>query len=156
MAVSYAPNCTLLVNNTGGSVQSLPDVRVGGKLRVFTEVITLASQASASSIMFARIPYGSELYAIQVSVSATLSTSTLSFGDANSATRYGAAVTFTVANTKVDALNVVGRGVPLTTCYDNTGTVSSSYTDLLATIGTANLPASGTLVIVTEYVDYGA
>lgn len=156
MAVLFAPNCTLLVGNTGGAVQTLPDVRVGGKLRVFTEVVTLASQVFTNSIMIARIPYGSELYAINVSVSATLATSTLSFGDANSATRYGAATTYTTANTKTDALNVAGRGIPITTCYDNTGVASTAYTDLLATIGVANLPASGTLVIVTEYIDYGA
>lgn len=156
MAVLFAPNSTLLVGNAGGAVQSLPNMQVGGKVRVFTEVITLASQVFTNSIMFARVPYGSLLRAIWMSSSVSLGTSTIALGDANSSTRYAAAAVFTTVNVPADLLIATQRGIQITTAYDNGGAASLAYTDLLATIGVANLPASGTLVFQTEYEDYGS
>lgn len=156
MAVLFAPNCTLLTGNAGGAVQSLPNMQVGGKVRVFTEVITLAGQVFTNSIMFARIPYGSIIRGIWLSISATLGTSTLAIGDANSSTRYSAAATYTTVNTPADILLATQRGTLITTAFDNGGAASTVYTDLLATIGVANLPGAGTMVFQTEYIDYGA
>ena len=54
-----AVHSNLLVNNAGGNVQSLPDVAVGGEVRVFIEKIALASQAFGNSLMV-RLPIGVE------------------------------------------------------------------------------------------------
>lgn len=156
MTVRFAPNCALLVGNAGGAVQQLPDVRVGGKIRAFIERITLASQVIGDSIMIARIPYGADLLEVLLSTDTSLGSSTLSLGDANSSARYSALTAYTTLNSDSNILNVAGKGIPITTAYDNTGVASLAYTDLLLTIAAANLPASGNLVMITEYVDYGS
>jgi hypothetical protein len=50
---------------------------------------------------------------------------------------------------------VATKGVPLTTCYDYAGTASTAYEDILITVGVSSLPSTGTLVLVTKYLDYG-
>ncbi len=155
MATTFAPNCSLLVNNTGGAVQSLPTMVVGGKERTWTERITLASQPAANHIMIARLPYGSVPLAIEVSTDTSLSSSTLAVGDLNNFSRFSAAGTLTGTNASANLINVATKGVNLTTAYDYLGVASTAYEDILVTIGVSDLPSSGTLVFVTRYLDYG-
>lgn len=155
MAVTYAPNCSLLVNNTAGVVQTLPDERVGGHERIWTEVIALAGTAIADQIMIARLPYGSVPLVVEVSTSTSLGASTIAIGDKVNASRFSAAGTYTSTNATTNAINVATKGVPLTTCYDYAGTASTAYEDILITVGVSSLPSTGTLVLVTKYLDYG-
>lgn len=156
MTVAFAPNCSLLVNNAGGQVQSLPDVRVGGKERTWTERIALTGQAPSVQTMVSRLPYGTVPLSFDISVDTSLSGSTIAVGDLNNASRFSAAGTYTSTNATSNAINVATKGVPLTTAYDYLGVSNTNYEDVLLTIGTSSLPATGTMVVVTKYIDYGA
>jgi hypothetical protein len=156
MTVAFAPNCSLLVNNTGGNVQSLPDMRVGGKERVWIERIALAGQAPSTQTMVARIPIGSVPLSIDISTDTSLSASTVAFGDLNNASRFSAAGTYTGTNSTINAINMATKGVPLTTVYDYLGATTKPYEDILITTAVSSLPATGTMLVVTKYVDYGA
>lgn len=156
MAVVFAPNCSLLVGNTGGNVQTLPDVRVGGKERTWTERIALTGQAPVTQTMVARLPFGTVPLAIEFSTDTSLSAASIAFGDANNASRFSAAGTYTGTNDTTNKINVATKGVPLTTAYDYLGVSNTNYEDILLTISGSSLPATGTMVVVTKYVDYGA
>lgn len=159
MAVVFATNFGLLVNNASGSVQVLPDERVGGKSRNFIERVAMSSQPSTSAIAIARIPYGSAIMAIQAVTDTSLGSAgcTLSLGDGNSATRFSAAASLQTTNTpQFLGPNGATCGVPLTTAYTYDGTASTQWEDVLATIGGASLPSSGTITFITEYIDYGS
>lgn len=156
MATIFAPNCSLLVSNTGGNVQTLPDVRVGGKTRNWVEVIALGGSAIADQIMIARLPYGTVPIAIDFNASASLGSSTVAIGDKNNVSRFSAAGAFTATNTTTPKINNATYGVPLTTCYDYAGVSSTAYEDILLTIGVSSLPSAGTLTVITKYIDYGA
>jgi hypothetical protein len=156
MATIFAPNCSLLVSNTGGNVQTLPDERVGGKTRNWIEVIALAGSAIADQIMVARLPYGSVPLEIKLNTSTSLVASTIAIGDKNNVSRFSAAGVFTTTNTPTPKLNATTAGVPLTTAYDYLGVSNTNYEDILLTIGISSLPSTGTLVVITEYTDYGA
>ena len=156
MALTYAPNCSLLVNNTGGAVQSLPDERVGGKPREFVEVVTFAGQAVGDQIMVARLPYGSVPLGVTFNASASAGASTIAIGDKNNVSRFAAAGTFTSTDTPTRKMTAATHGIPLTTCYDNAGVSNTNYEDILLTIGVSSLPSSGSLVVVTEYLSYSS
>ncbi len=156
MTIAFAPNCSLLVNNTGGNVQSLPDMRVGGKERVWIERIALTGQAPSVQTMIARIPIGSVPLSIDISIDTSLSASTVAAGDLNNASRFSAAGTYTSTNATTNIINVATKGVPLTTVYDYLGATTKNYEDILLTTAVSSLPATGTMVIVTKYIDYGA
>ena len=156
MALTYGSNCSLLVNNTGGVVQSLPDVRVGGKERTWTERIGLAGQAIGDQVMFARLPYGTVPIDVVMNTDTSLGSSQVALGDKNNVSRFAAAGAFTTTNTPTPKINATTAGVPLTTAYDNAGTSNTNYEDLLLTVSVSSLPSTGTLVIITKYVDYGA
>lgn len=167
-ATYFADNMSTLTGNLGGAVQTLPRVNlVTGKIRVFFSRLVLASQtyAAANAIGVARIPLGCSLSSITLNTDTSLSTSTLSFGDAGSgdAAIYGAAATLTATNTPT-AVNIpvatwgvsIDSGFDcvsgLATGYATGGNGGANYQDIIATIGTANLPASGNLVFRVEYV----
>ena len=156
MTIAYAPNCSLLVNNASGAVQSLPDVRVGGKERVWIERIALGGQATTVQTMIARLPYGAVPLSFDLSTDTSLGSSTVAIGDINNASRFSAAGTYTSLNATTNAINVATKGIPLTTVYDNAGVTTNNYEDVLITLGVSSLPSTGTLVVVTKYIDYGA
>ena len=160
----FSDQMTLLTGNVGGAVQSLPQVSlVGGRERNFISRITLASQISGKVFAVARIPLYSAFLGILVATDTSLGSSTIAFGDAgngNSAI-YVAAQTFTATNTPTLLGLVSAFGVPITAGYDsvtgNAVNYSSSsgfgglYEDIIMTVGAATFPASGNLVIVTQY-----
>ena len=157
MALTYAPNVSLLVNNAGGLIQSLPDERVGGKLRIWVERITLAQQTIGDQIQIARLPFGAVPLDIWMETTATLGAApTVAIGDKNNVSRFSAAGTFTSADARTSKINSTSVGVPLTTAYDNAGVSNTNYEDVLLTIGVSSLPAAGTLTTVIEYLDYGS
>lgn len=157
MATTFAPNCSNLVNNAAGAVQTLPDVRVGGKVRTFTEVVSFSGQAIGDQIMVARIPYGSVPLGIILDATASFgSASTIALGDKNNVSRFANAGTFTSTDTPTRKMNAAACGIPLTTCYDYAGVSSTAYEDILLTIGVSSLPSTGSCVVTTEYIDYSS
>jgi hypothetical protein len=157
MAITIAPgtNMAMILGNTGGGLQQLPNQMVGAKPHIWTERITLASQASGANIPIARLPYGSIPLDIVVNSSVSLGTSTVAIGDMNNTARFKAAATATAVDTPTSVLNSASVGVALTTCYDTTGTASTAYEDVVMTIAAAALPGAGTLCVTVYYQDYG-
>lgn len=109
----------------------------GARTKRFRASITLASQASGDTIVLADLPAGVLFDFAMVTTSVTLGTATLSLGTAASATAFSPAATYTTANVPALACSAAAAAAaPL-----------SATTRVIATIGTAALPASGTLVI---------
>jgi hypothetical protein len=157
MAISIVAgtNMAMILANTGGGLQTLPNQLVGAKPHVWTERITLASQASGVNIPIARIPYGSALLGIVINSTVSLGSSTIAFGDMNNTARFTAAAVFTAVDTATQKLNATSHGALLTTCYDYLAVASTAYEDVIMTVAAAALPASGTLVVSVLYQDPG-
>lgn len=130
-------------SNEMSGVSSTPVVKpqatagYGARERVFRATITLASQAANDTIVICDLPAGYLFAGAQITTSVTLGTATLSMGDASSATAYMAATTFTTANVPVP----VGSAAALA------GSALTATDRIFLTVGTAALPASGTLVV---------
>lgn len=153
-ATAFFPVMTLLTGNISGNVESLPAVNVnGGRERVVGGTLTLASQASGTTIGVARLPMGAVITGLTLITSVSLGTATVSLGDVNSAALYAAAATYTSTNTPTRIGNAVSHMAPITSGWDSyTGLASMSYEDVTITTGVAALPASGSLTIVIEYM----
>lgn len=109
---------------------------VGGRVRRFRATVTLASQASGDTIVLAKIPAGYAFAYGVINASATLGTATVAVGISGTAGKYRAAAVFTAAAPTM--FGVVGAvdDAPLT-----------AEETVIATVGTAALPSSGTLVV---------
>lgn len=157
MATTYAPMCSLLVSNAGGLTQSLPDVRAGGKERVWIEKIALAGQNTADQIMVARLPYGSVPTDLLVATDTSLGAApTIAFGDKINVSRFAVAGVLTATTGWASRLLPATAGIPLTTAYDYAGVASQKYEDVLLTIGVSSLASTGTMTVLTKYIDYGS
>lgn len=116
------------------------------KARQFRAVLDLANAdvkgASGDTNLITRLPVGVVVDHIRVVSSVSLTTSTLAFGTAASASKYGAAAAYgTTPNAAQDYFAAtVMDDEPLT-----------ATEDVVMTIGTANLPSSG-IVIVDVFV----
>lgn len=155
IAIQTGSNMAMILGNTAGGLQQLPNQMVGAKPHIWTERFTLAGQASGVNIPVARIPYGSMLLDIVVTGSVSLGTSTLAFGDMNNTARFSAAVVNTGVDAATSKLNAASTGLALTTCYDVNGVASTAYEDVIMTVAAAALPGAGTLVVSIYYQDYG-
>jgi hypothetical protein len=110
-----------------------------------------------TQLAIARIPYGSVPIAIIHETDTSLSSSAICYGDMNNVSRFAAAGTFTSTNTPTTVgPNVATCYVPLTTCYDYTGTASTLYEDVIVTTSISNLPASGTITFRCEWLEYNS
>lgn len=111
----------------------------GGRLRRYRASFTLASQpfGAGNELIVAKIPAGQAFAFATIATDTTTATATLALGNASSSTKYSAAAAYTSTN----APAVVGNVAAI-----NAGAYSAEET-ILCTIGTANLPASGNLVI---------
>jgi hypothetical protein len=121
IAIQAGSNMAMILANTGGGLQTLPNQMVGAKPHIWTERFTLASQASGVNIPVARIPFGSILLGILINGTVSLGTSTVAFGDMNNTARFKAAAVFTAVDTATQVLNAASQGAALTTCYDSIG-----------------------------------
>lgn len=117
----------------------LPTAQQGyaAKLLVFRAQITLAAQASGDVIKLMRLPKGIlPLFGLLTST-VSLGTSTLAIGNATTAGKYRAAGVFTATDTPTPFGVAANLGVvPL-----------ANDEEVLATIGTAALPGSGTAFV---------
>ncbi len=112
---------------------------VGGRMRRYRAVVKLDGQASGDIIELVDIP-AIETFAFGVLyTSVSLGTATLSIGTADDADEFMAAKTVTSADTPVFFGTSAAAGKD-TACENGVRTVT-------ATVGTAALPASGTLVV---------
>lgn len=134
MAVLRGTQMTLL------NAETNPDPGfVDGSVRVFNEEVTLATQTTADTIEVARLPKGAiPLYGV-VSTSVTLGTATIAIGITGTTGKYRAAATLTAVTPEVFGVNA---GI---------GEVLSAEETVFITIGTASLPASGTLRVMMVY-----
>lgn len=141
MADSYAD--TFVGVNDGTAVPALQadGRRVGAERRVISAVITLAGQASGTTIFIGRRPRGSTYLGHRALTDTSLGTATIAIGTKASATKYKAAATFTSTDTPTDFVKTAQvAAAPL-----------ADYEDLWLTVGTAALPVGGTLIIDTNY-----
>lgn len=137
MAVLYGTQMTKIIAGGGATAQA-PDI--GGKVRCFTETVTLASQATTDTIVIARIPKGARvLYGI-LNTNTSLGSSTIAIGVSGTAAAMKAAAVFTATDTPTP----FGKA-------DFCGVAATAQTDLIVTIAAAALPASGSLKIQTFY-----
>lgn len=135
MATTYS-------NEANGPLNSTPATKaegsvVGGRLRRYRATITLASQASGDDVVLAEIPAGSVFAYGMLNSSVSLGTATVAVGITGDTGKYRAAATFTATNTPT----------PFGDVTEVSGSALASGTQVLLTVGTASLPASGTLVV---------
>jgi hypothetical protein len=140
MAQTYATEAAPLGETPAAKVEG--NIQ-GARERVYRATITLASQASADTIVLAKAEAGLRFSHGRMATSASLSTATLAIGTAASSGKYRTAATFTATDTPT-AFGNVTTGI-------NAARLTAEET-VIATVGTAALPASGTLVIELIYV----
>lgn len=114
---------------------------IGARVRSFRATITLASQTTSDVLQLFNLPAGATFIKGWMFVSATLGTSTIAIGNASSTGKYRAAATATTTDSPLDfgITAAVGNAVPAT-----------AEETVIATIGTASLPASGTMVVIMQ------
>jgi hypothetical protein len=97
--------------------------------------------AAGSRLMLPRVPIGARGVKHRITVSATLGTATLQLGITGSTSKYGAAATYTTANTPVVVAKAANLAAELTADEDQ-----------FLTTAVAALPNDGTIIVVeTEY-----
>jgi len=113
---------------------------VTGKVRVFRETVTMASQAAGDIIRVGQLPANSKFLYGVITASATLgATATIKIGTTASDAAFRAAATHTVVVPTLFG-TVTGLGLSFT-----------AATDVILTVGAAALPSSGTLYIEIFY-----
>jgi hypothetical protein len=137
MPTQYGQQMNKLVNLP----HDLPDPGfVHGSVKCFNEEIALASQPTTDVIAVARLPKGAiPLYGVLVT-DTSLGTSNIAIGIVGTTGKYRAAGTFTTIN----APTLFGVGAAV-------GEQLQAEEDVIITITTAALPASGTLRVQFFY-----
>lgn len=121
---------------------------VGGNVRRYRAVVTLAAQAAGAYALVTLPPGHTFAYGV-VTSSVSLGTSTIAVGIAGSAAKYKAAAVFTA----VDTPTLFGNAAAVGAASALTSTVGSSPKGtgvdeaVILTVAAAALPASGTLVV---------
>lgn len=113
---------------------------VGGRLRVFNETVTLAAQGIADIVRVGKLPKGARLLYGVLYTTVTLATATIKIGSTTSDAKYRAAAVFTAADTPTLFGVTAGAGEEL-----------AAEETVIATVGVAALPASGTLRVMLIY-----
>jgi hypothetical protein len=127
-----------LHNSTPVQLPAVSDVH--GRVRVFNETVTLATQTTSDTIEIARLPKGARLLYGVLNTDTSLGSSTVAIGIAGATGKYRAAATFTTANTPT--LFGVNAGV---------GVGAAAEETVIITIATASFPGSGTLKVMMFY-----
>lgn len=127
-----------------GQAGQIPAAQNGGDKRSFIEIFDLADADfegnNGDNNLCFDIPEGEAITAIKVQSTVSLGTSQLSFGTSAIPAALGAAKAYgTDAEAVVDYLDAAQKGVPMT-----------ERTRVYMTIGTANLPGTGKVVVEAE------
>jgi len=132
-------------NQTSAPVGYKPRATVyGGRLKRLRGTFTLASQVfGTDTLVVGNLPAGATFAYGVLTTSATLGTSTVAVGISGTTGKYRAAATFTTADTPTlfGTAATIGAADP----------ALSAEEQVFCTIGIANLPASGTLVVDLYY-----
>ena len=141
MATFYATKATDVFNTN-------PPVKVGpsghgGVVRVMTDTLTFASQASGSTLVFGGgyLPVGARVLYGTLTVSASTGSATVSIGISGTTAKYKALAAYTTADVPL----VFGVAAGLDTAL-------TSAEQIIATTGGASLPSSGTMTVSLFYV----
>jgi len=131
MATTYAKEYGYAIAKT-----LKPANELNAKVRRFKATIDLAAQASGDIIKLFKVPAGYSFLTGILNASASLSTSTIKIGTADDDDKYRASAVHTAT-----APTLFG---------DQAGFVAGGNTadeEVILTVGTAALPASGTLIV---------
>lgn len=131
-------------NQTTAPVGYKPRASVyNGVLKRLRGTFTLNTQTTSDTLVIGNLPAGATFAYGVITASATLGTSTVAIGISGTTGKYRAAATFTAADTPTlfGTAATVGATDP----------ALSAEESVFATIATASLPASGTLVIDLYY-----
>lgn len=115
-----------------------------GKVRVYTDTITFASQADGDDIVLfgSRVPKGSVFLGGMTTASATAgSTATLAIGITGATGKYRAAATHTTTAPTLFGVHAAH------------GVASTADEQILVTIAAAALPSSGTLTVTMYFAE---
>jgi len=124
---------TTPVGNANGALQ-------GGRLRRFRATVTMAAQADGDTITLASVPAGYAFAYGIINASATLGSTTVAIGVSGTAAKYRAAAVFTAAAPTLFGVSTGVDDPPLT-----------AGETVIATLGAAALPGSGTLIVDLYY-----
>lgn len=124
-------------------VQSLrPAANVyGGRQKVFRATISMAAQASGTTFVLANVPPGHTFSNASISTDTSTGSATIAIGNASNATKYAAAAAYATVNAPALVGNVAAM----------TAGVLTAPEQIIATIGAAALPASGSVVIELNF-----
>lgn len=113
----------------------------GAKVRCIRATVTLSAQANGDQIVLGHLPQGASFKFGILNASSSLGTATVEIGTDSDADKYKASAVFTTVNTPV-LFGVL-----------NTEVIGPGGEDVVLKIGTAALPASGTLLADIYYTD---
>ena len=108
---------------------------VDGKTKAYQATITLASQASDDTIVIAKARQGEKFVAGIITTDTSLGSAKIQIGNATATAKYKADATFT----SVDTPTLFGKAAAMAALEDDE--------EIIITVGTAALPASGTLKV---------
>ena len=112
---------------------------VGARVKRFRATVNLATQTTSDTILLCNLPAGSTLLFGILNATVSLGTATIAIGISGTTGKYRAAAVFTATDTPTmfGPAAQVGASDP----------ALSADEPVILTIGTASLPASGTLVV---------
>lgn len=132
---------TLTSNYKDGSV-------FGGRMRRYRAILTLAAQDGVSIDLGMRIPPGHVFAFGVLSGSVSLGSSTLAIGISGATGKYRAAATHTATTATMFGVSAAVAATTHTSSEIGSSPLGEGTNeDILATVATAALPGSGTLVI---------
>lgn len=113
----------------------------GGRVRIFSEEITLNSQGSGEEVALGTLPDGAVVRAVELLTDTSLGSAKIEVGVSGDADKYLPAQTFTSTDTPTRTVDATNAWTP---AEDNE--------DLILTTSVAALPSSGKLVVAVEYI----
>lgn len=140
MAQTAGPNMTIIT--AANPTQQAEAQAITGRVRCFTEIVTYTTNASGDTILVGQIPAGATFEGLAITTDTSTSSGTLAFGDGTTAGKFAAAAALTATNTPTLRGTAATLGVIIN---------ANAPTNIVITVGTASLPASGTLVVQTYY-----
>lgn len=138
MATYLSTDLTGSANATSVPVGYKPAATVvGGRSKLFRATFTFNTQTTSDTLQCFTLPTGATFVRGWVYVDTSTSTSTLAIGTSGSTGKYRAAAAVTTTNSPQDfGITAAASAAPL-----------AAEETVIVTIGTASLPASGTLTI---------
>lgn len=140
MTKRYSAEMTGVLDGTL-PVQRADPASVNSKRRSVIATIVLAAQANGDTISLGKRPIGSRWLSGSIITDTSLGSSTVAIGVSGTAAKYKAAATLTATDTPTGFSKAAAEAAaPLTT-----------EEEILLTIGAADFPSSGNLVVRYDY-----